>query len=68
MPKQIETNEIERKLENRFEVLSHGCRPGTYWGYSNVATGVRIVKVTIEDSKKISAFFYVMGFRLRSWY
>ncbi|KAL3871222.1 hypothetical protein ACJMK2_039230 [Sinanodonta woodiana] len=37
-------------------------------GYSNVTSGVRIVKVQKEDASRIPAFFYVMGFRLRSWY
>ncbi|KAL3879033.1 hypothetical protein ACJMK2_031347 [Sinanodonta woodiana] len=68
LPKKIQTVEIERKLHDRFEVLSQGSRPGTFWGYSNITTGVRIIKVKKEDAKRIPAFFYVMGFKIRSWY
>ncbi|KAL3865478.1 hypothetical protein ACJMK2_042865 [Sinanodonta woodiana] len=66
--KKIQTVEIQRKLHDRFEVLSQGSRPGTFWGYYNITTGVRIIKVKKEDAKRIPAFFYVMGFKIRSWY
>ncbi|KAL3832098.1 hypothetical protein ACJMK2_023775 [Sinanodonta woodiana] len=68
LPKKIDTCELERKLHDRFDVLSRGGRPGLFWGYSNVTSGVRIVKVQKEDASRIPAFFYVMKFRVRSWY
>ncbi|KAL3884981.1 hypothetical protein ACJMK2_025080 [Sinanodonta woodiana] len=68
LPKKMDTCELERKLHDRFDVSSRGGRPGLFWGYSYVTSGVRIVKVQKEDASRIPAFFYVMGFRVRSWY
>ncbi|KAK3598658.1 hypothetical protein CHS0354_020416 [Potamilus streckersoni] len=31
------------------------------WGFPTVFTGIRIITVTEKDSKKIPAFFYVLG-------
>jgi hypothetical protein len=45
LPKNISSCEIERKLLERFEVPSHGCKPRVFWGYSNITTGVRMVRV-----------------------
>ncbi|KAL3867228.1 hypothetical protein ACJMK2_044444 [Sinanodonta woodiana] len=43
LPKKIQTGEIERKLHDRFEMLSQGSRPWNFWGYSNIKTVVKIV-------------------------
>ncbi|KAL3859445.1 hypothetical protein ACJMK2_009665 [Sinanodonta woodiana] len=59
---------MERKLLERFDVASLGCKPGVLWGYTNIVTGVRMVRVEKEDAPKIPVLFYVMGFRVRTWY
>ncbi|KAL3852044.1 hypothetical protein ACJMK2_015733, partial [Sinanodonta woodiana] len=39
LPKKLDTCELEKKLHDRFDVLSRGGRPGLFWGYSNVTSG-----------------------------
>ncbi|KAL3884945.1 hypothetical protein ACJMK2_025044 [Sinanodonta woodiana] len=53
LPKRINTCEIERKLHDRFEILSQGAKLGVFWGYSNITSGVRILKITKEDAPRI---------------
>ncbi|KAL3837312.1 hypothetical protein ACJMK2_022678 [Sinanodonta woodiana] len=68
LTKQIGKIEIVWKILKRFEVTPKGQKEGILYDYSNVVTGVRILRIKQEDSKRIPALFYVMGFRLRSWY
>ncbi|KAK3581441.1 hypothetical protein CHS0354_031761, partial [Potamilus streckersoni] len=54
--------------QNGEEICSKGPEipHGHYWGFPSVYTGVRVIRVTPEDAKKIPSFFYVLGFTLKS--
>lgn len=68
LPQEVPTEEIFVKMEKKFNVKPLKQRQATIWGFPSVKSGVRIISVPIEQAEKIPAFFYVMGFLLRTWY
>ncbi|KAK3585249.1 hypothetical protein CHS0354_006295 [Potamilus streckersoni] len=38
----------------------------TFWGFSTVFTGIRIITLS-KDAKEIPAYFYFLGFLIKTW-
>ncbi|KAK3589966.1 hypothetical protein CHS0354_034991 [Potamilus streckersoni] len=52
--------------KSRFKAIK--SQMATFWGFPTVFTWISITTVTVEDAKKVPAFFYVLGFLIMSGY
>lgn len=68
LPLEIGNEAIIKKFIRKFKINILNDKKATIWGFQNVYSGVRILTIKREDTKKVPTFFYVMGFLVKTWY
>ncbi|KAL3872114.1 hypothetical protein ACJMK2_040066, partial [Sinanodonta woodiana] len=61
----VDEDELCNKILERFNVGARPCQEAKVWGWTYIASGVRIITVSENEAHKFPIFFYCMGFCVR---